>query len=194
MSRCRWIALLCAVSCFASPLSAETLKLHLDPAQSQVSVRFSATLQSVAGRLGPAAGTIEFDPASGEASGEVRMDFTDATTGVGRRDRKMHGKILETERYPGAVFHLERVEVPNTLHQGENDVELRGTVDFHGSSHLVTFPAIVTLKGGQVRAQGWLEIPYIAWGLRDPSFFLLRVAKVVTVEIDVAGQLEGKQP
>ena len=194
MSRYPLSALLCAISCLASPLTAETLKLHLDPAQSQVSVRFSATLQSVSGRLGPAEGTIEFDPATGEATGEVRMDFTEASTGVGRRDRKMHTRILETDRYPGAVFHLERVDLANTLHQGDNDVQLRGTVDFHGSSHLVTFPATVTVRGGQVRAKGWLEVPYIAWGIRDPSFFLLRVAKVVTVEIDVAGQLEGKQP
>lgn len=194
MSRYRWSALLCAISCLANPLTAETLKLHLDPAQSQVSVRFSATLQSVSGRLGPAEGTIELDPVTGEATGEVRMDFTDASTGIGRRDRKMHSKILETGRYPGAVFHVEGVELPATLHQGENDVQLRGTVDFHGSSHLVTFPATVTLRGGQVRAKGWLEIPYIAWGVRDPSFFLLRVAKVVTVELDIAGQLEGRQP
>lgn len=194
MSR-RWvIALLCLVSCLASPLAAETLRLRLDPAQSQVSVRFAATLQSVTGRLGPAEGTIEFDPATGQASGDVRMDFTRATTDNGRRDRKMHAKILETDRYPGAVFHVEGVSLANTLHQGENDVQLRGTVDFHGSSRLVTLPATVTLKGGEVRAKGWLEVPYIAWGVRDPSFFLLRVAKVVTVEVNIAGRLEGKLP
>jgi polyisoprenoid-binding protein YceI len=186
--------LLLSVACFASPLTAETLKLHLDPAQSQVSVRFSATLQSVSGRLGPAEGTVEFDPATGKASGAVHMDFTDAETGVGRRDRKMHSRILETDRYPGAVFHVEGVKFGSTLHPGDNDVELRGTVDFHGSSHLVTFPATVSLQGDQVRAKGWLEIPYIAWGVRDPSFFLLRVAKVVTVEVDVAGRLEGRHP
>jgi polyisoprenoid-binding protein YceI len=122
----------------------------------------------------------------------VVIDLRRATTGVERRDKKMHEKILETARFPNAVFHVERVNVPRTLRQGTNDLQLHGTLDFHGGRHPVSLSAQATLEGNQVRASGWLEIPYVDWGIPDPSFFVLRVAKVVTVEITAVGRLEGR--
>jgi polyisoprenoid-binding protein YceI len=176
----------------AAPLAAENLVLELDPRETTVSLRFGATLHTVHGSLGKTSGRIEFDPATGAASGEVVVDLTGATTGNDRRDRKMHERILATGRYPQAVFHLERVNLPRPLRQGENDLQLHGTVDFHGASHPVSLSARATLTGNQVRASGWLEVPYVQWGIPDPSFFLLRVAKVVTVEVTAVGRLEGR--
>lgn len=178
--------LLCLLS---SSLAAEPLTVTLDPENSRISVRFHATMHNVKGTLGPAEGTFQLDPESGQASGEIRMDFTGASTDLKRRDRKMHRKVLETERFPGATFHLERVVVPSNLKPGRNDVQLWGTVDFHGARHEVSLPVVVTLEGQSFKASGGLEIPYIAWGLADPSVFLLRVDPVVTVEVEVAGTI-----
>ena len=171
----------------AVPCRAEPLTVTLDPAKSRLSIRFHATMHNVDGSLGPASGVFQLDPSTGQASGEIRMDFSGATTELKRRDRKMHQKILETHRYPGATFHVERVVVPRQLRPGKNDVQLWGKVDFHGASHEVSLPAEVTLDGQGFRARGWIEVPYISWGLRDPSVFLMRVAPVVTVEVDVVG-------
>ena len=34
-----------------------------------------------------------------------------------------------------------------------------------------------------------LSIPYVEWGFDDPSFFVLRVDKIVAVNIKVSGTL-----
>jgi YceI-like domain len=73
-------------------------------------------------------------------------------------------------------------------------VQLHGTLQFHGLSHPCAVPARVTLDGDRVTATGELDVPYVDWGLRDPSFFVLRVAKEVKVELRVAGRLSGPVP
>ena len=153
-----------------------------------------ATLHTVHGTVGVATGRIAFDPASGRAEGEVTVDLTAAETGNGRRDRKMHEKILETASFPRAVYRLERIDVPEALHQGENEIQLHGILDFHGSARPLALPAQVDLSGDMVTATAELELPYVQWGLDDPSFFLLRVAKAVTVEIRAGGRLSGALP
>jgi polyisoprenoid-binding protein YceI len=176
----------------AVPLAAAPRLLELDGARTAIEVRFGATLQTVRGTLGPVAGTIEFDDQSGNpARGEVVIDLLEARTGVGRRDRKMHEKILETPRYPRAVFEVERLDLPSPLHEGRNTVQLHGTVDFHGSRHPLSLPAVVTVRGDEVTATGTTTVPYVDWGLRDPSYLLLRVAKEVRVDVRAAGLLKA---
>jgi polyisoprenoid-binding protein YceI len=193
MTRIRLCSLL-ALSLAASSASAEMLVFHLDAERTTVHFRLKATMHAVDGTLGHGAGRIAFDPATGEAAGQVRVDLREADSGIERRDHKMHGKILDTGLYPDAVFHVERIDLPHSLRQGTNDLQLHGTMEFHGASHPVSLPAVAELAGDEVTATAWFAVPYVDWGLKDPSFFVLRVAKVVQVEIQAVGRLEGKLP
>lgn len=180
-----------------SPLPAaagEMLVLHVDPEKSSLEFVLDATLHSVRGELGRPSGRIAFDPATGLATGEVVIDLEGADTGIERRDRKMHEKVLETDRYPTAVYAIDRIDLPASLRQGRNDIQLHGVLAFHGSEHRVLVPAVAEVEGDQVSATGWIDVPYVEWGLPDPSFFVLRVGKTVRVEIEVAGALEGELP
>ena len=175
----------------ASPLAAAPRLLELDGARSAIEVRFGATLQTVRGRLGPIAGTIQFDDATGNpARGAIVIDLLDSATGVGRRDRKMHEKILETPRYPRAVFTLERVDLPSPLRQGRNTLQLHGVLDFHGAQRPLSLPVEAVVDGEEVAGTGFAIIPYVEWGLRDPSYWLLRVAKEVRVDVRTVGLLK----
>jgi polyisoprenoid-binding protein YceI len=136
------------------------------------------------------AGKIQLDVPTGKASGEIVLDLTTASTGNSRRDRKMQEKILETTRYPQAVLHLERVD--GELHrEGRSELQLHGTLDFHGASHPVALPAIANAKGDRVTATGMLIIPYVQWGLKDPSFFILRVEKEVRIQVRAVERVSG---
>ena len=67
-------------------------------------------------------GTIRLDLNSGEASGEVVVDAASGDSGGGARDARMHHSVLESLKYPEAVFTPDRVEgkleMPGTSFEG----------------------------------------------------------------------------
>jgi polyisoprenoid-binding protein YceI len=172
----------------ALPLPAAGWTLELDPSQSTVRFTFGATLHTVDGTMAIEQGTFRLDPATRAASGSVYIDTTTASTGNARRDRKMHEKILETRRFPRAVFTLERLD--GTFEPaGSSELLMHGTLVFHGDKHQMLIPAKVRVEGERLTGRCQVTIPYIEWGLDDPSFLLLRVGKTVDVNIEVVGRL-----
>jgi polyisoprenoid-binding protein YceI len=173
-------------------LAAETLTFTLDPAATTIEFGFGATLHSVEGTLRAKEGKIEFDPETGKASGKIVIDATSAKTGNSRRDAKMHEKILESPKYPEWTFTVERVS--GTLNRaGRSDVELHGTLDMHGVQRPLDLVGTVKIDGSRVTTVGRVTIPYLEWGMADPSAFVLRVEKEVHVEVKAAGTLSSVQ-
>ena len=193
MLRTRIIWLLTAL-CLPLPLVGEPLTFELDPAATKVSLSFNATLHSVDGLLRAKSGVLRLDPEAGTAEGRIVIDALSASTGNSQRDQKMHEKILESRLFPEIVFDVDRIS--GTLHRaGRSDVLLHGMIEMHGVRRPADLPATIMAEGDKVRASGHITIPYLEWGLRDPSFFVLRVAKEVKVEIQATGHLaaEGQQ-
>lgn len=179
------LAVLAAVSA-----RAEQRVLVLDPAASKVSFTLEATGHDVHGGLAVKSGRIAFDPATGEASGEIAIDLGSAETGNGSRDKTMHKEVLEDGKYPLAVFRAEKVR--GTLApSGPSQITLDGTLSFHGADHKMSLPAKVNVQNGHLEAETQFPIPFIEWGLHDPSIAFLRVAKVVSVKVKAQGILEG---
>jgi polyisoprenoid-binding protein YceI len=188
--RLRISALLLALSLAATAAAAEILTLDLDPQATRITFGFGATLHSVQGTLQVPAGKIQLDRATGRAWGEVVIDLASAATGNSRRDKKMHEKILETDRFPQAVLRVERID-GDLNREGRSELQLHGMLDFHGGTYPIALPVVANTKGDRVTANGMLTIPYIEWGLADPSFFILRVEKEVQVQVHVVGKISG---
>jgi polyisoprenoid-binding protein YceI len=181
-----------AVLFVLSPAHAETLTFTLDPAATTIEFGFGATLHSVEGSLRAKEGKIEFDPETGKASGRIVIDATSAKTGNSRRDAKMHAQILESQKYPEMIYTVERVS--GTLNRaGRSDVELHGILDMHGVRRPLDLVGTVKTDGDRVTAVGRVTIPYLEWGMADPSAFVLRVEKEVHVEVKAAGTLSSVQ-
>jgi polyisoprenoid-binding protein YceI len=164
-------------------------RLVLDPAASQVGFVLGATLHSVKGSFRVDRGVIGFDPDAGAANGRVVVDARSADTGSDGRDRKMHRDVLESERFPEIVFLPARLAVARRT-PDEADVEISGTVEIHGVREPLSIPATLRREGDRVRIQGRFSVPYVEWGMRDYSNFVLRVAPSVDVSLDLAGRLE----
>jgi polyisoprenoid-binding protein YceI len=189
---CRRIVLsIVSALAFASVLSAQPVTFELDPAATVIEFTFGATLHTVDGTLHAKEGTIHLDPEAGTASGRIVIDATSAKTGNDRRDRKMHEKILESQRYPEMVFEIERLSGKlNPV--GQSEIELSGTLEMHGTRRPLALPAtVLTTDGKTVTGTGTLILSYLDWGLADPSFFLLRVEKEVHVTVKVTGRISG---
>jgi len=183
----RAIGILCAIA-FSAPVQAQSVTLNLDPARSQITFTLGATLHTVDGSFKLKSGAIRFDPATGEASGDVAVDATSGESGNNSRDRKMRNSVLESQNYPEIVFVPEKVQGQVSL-SGESHVQIQGLVKLHGSRHEITMPADIQVTGDQLTASLHFAIPYVEWGLKDPSTFILRVEKKVDVAIHVAGSL-----
>lgn len=163
-------------------------RLDLDPAQTAVHFKVTATGHDVEGSFHVTVGEVRFDPEAGTATGEIRVDALSAETGNGSRDKTLKNDVLETARYPLFVFKPERLAgaVPES---GDGDVELRGQVTLHGASHPLTLPAHVHIEGDRLALTADFAVPYVEWGLHNPSILFLKVADVVQVRIEGSGVL-----
>ncbi|MGH9727476.1 MAG: YceI family protein [Candidatus Acidiferrales bacterium] len=186
-SVCRTLGIIC-VAAFPVPVQAQNVTLNLDPALTQIAFTVGAVLHTVEGTFKLKNGAIQFNPATGEAGGEIIVDGTTGETGNDSRDRKMHKSVLESATYPEIVFVPRRVRGRVSL-SGESQVQVQGSVKLHGSQHGITIPADIRVTGDQLTATVHFAIPYVEWGLKDPSTFLLRVDKKVDVVIHATGRL-----
>ena len=172
----------------ARAAQAEPYTLRLDPQRSLVRFDLDAFAHTIHGTLRVVRGELHFDAALGTASGEVVVDARSAETGNGSRDKTMHRRVLESARYPEIVFtaaSLRGAFAP----EGESDLELAGTLALHGAQHPVKLKARVKARGATLEATAPLAVPFVEWGLEDPSNLVLRVGKVVAVRLEAHGSL-----
>lgn len=161
----------------------------LDPAASRVTFTLDTTFHEVHGTMALAGGAIRFDPETGSASGEVTVDARAAETGNRERDETMHAEVLETARFPTIRFRVERVE-GRLAESGPSTLRMGGVLSLHGTDHPMTIPVTVETTGDEVRGEFSLSIPYVEWGLHDPSFFVARAAKTVDARVVAVGRLD----
>jgi polyisoprenoid-binding protein YceI len=171
---------------------ANEIVLELDPAGSKVHWTLGTTLHTVHGTFALKRGTVRLDPEGGKASGEIVADATSGESGNESRDKKMHKEILETSRYADVVFRPDRVEgkVPAV---GSATVQIHGTFLLHGSEHELTVPVQAELTAGHWKGKAKFRIPYIDWGLKNPSNFFLRTDPAVDIDLEMTGAVQGSK-
>lgn len=180
-----------ALLLLAMGASAQETVFQLDAAQSQVQFTLAATFHAVHGTFQLKNGAIHFNQATGQAGGSLVVDATSGKTGNDRRDRRMHRQILEDQKYPEIVFTLQHVS-GKLAPEGTSQMELQGLMTLHSQQHPMTLTIPVQVSHGQVSADAQFVVPYLEWGLQNPSTFILRVSDKVNVEVHVVGHL-GEQ-
>jgi polyisoprenoid-binding protein YceI len=169
---------------------AQEITFQLDPAQSRVQFTLGATFHEVHGTFQLKGGTLHFNPASGEAGGSLIVDATSGNTGNERRDRRMHRQILEDQKYPEIVFTAQHIS-GKLAPQGTSQMELQGVLSLHGEQHPMTFTVPVQVKQAQASAEVHFILPYMNWGLKNPSTFVLRVSDKVSINVHAVGRLSS---
>lgn len=176
----------------ANDATGQEFTVELNPAETAISFTLHATMHTVHGTFKLKSGSIRFNPSTGTASGLVVVDVTSGDTGNDGRDRKMHREVLESSKYPEATFSPTRVSGQFSSKESST-VQLSGLFRLHGSDHPITLSFPVQLEGNAVRTSTHLVIPYVAWGLKNPSTFVLRVSDKLDLEIKTSGRLAGSQ-
>jgi polyisoprenoid-binding protein YceI len=184
------LVVLSALPQHAAPqTSAGELVLMVDPAASKVHWTLDSSLHTVHGTFALKSGTVRVELASGKAGGEIIADATSGNSGNDGRDKKMHKEILESGRYAEVVFRPDRVEGKITP-QGACSVRIHGIFMLHGSEHELTIPVQAELGTDHWSGSTKFDIPYVDWGLKNPSNFLLKASHAVNVELELKGGLQ----
>ncbi|HTC67284.1 MAG TPA: YceI family protein [Candidatus Acidoferrum sp.] len=168
--------------------AAEQIVLSVDPARSTVHWSVESSLHTVHGTFHVKRGTVSVDPATGKASGEIVVDATSGESGNDGRDRRMHKEILESAQYSEVVFRPDHAD-GTIVAQGNSNLKLHGIFSLHGADHELSVPAQAMLKADEWSGTAAFEVPYIKWGLKNPSNFLLKVKPFVDVQLDLAGSV-----
>jgi polyisoprenoid-binding protein YceI len=160
---------------------------NVDLSESRVAFTIGDALHTVHGAFRVKRASIHFDP-SGTASGEIVVDATSGDSGNGIRDKRMHQSILESQKFPEIVFIPSRIR-GNVSMTGESKVEIDGTFTIHGASHPLTASAQVIVSGGQMHAKVHFPVPYVAWGMKNPSNLFVKVGETVDIDLDASGNV-----
>lgn len=177
-----------ALSLSASTYAQEQV-FELEPAQSHVSFTLGDIFHTVHGTFQLKPGTIRFDPATGVASGQIVVDAASGNSGSGARDHKMKKDILETQKFPDVVFTVDHVSGA-LAPSGTSTLQLSGNFLLHGSSHPLTVTVPVNVNAGLAAADVNFDVPYVKWGLKNPSTLFLRVSEDVLIVVHAVGRLQ----
>jgi polyisoprenoid-binding protein YceI len=164
--------------------------LRLDPAKTSASITLNATLHTVHGKFILRRGELRFDPVTGTVSGEIVFDATSGKTANDGRDHKMHKDVLESAKFPDISFRPDRVE-GKVSDSGTSTVQVHGQFGIHGTEHEVTVPVEVRFERDHWKASTHFEVPYVKWGMKNPSNLFLHVGDSVEVEFEGEGALQA---
>jgi polyisoprenoid-binding protein YceI len=100
----------------------------------------------------------------------------------------MRQEILDSQHYPEFVFIPDLVVGKVDLN-GTSQVQLHGLLKIHGTTHELVLPVKAQISQGQLTATTTFVVPYVKWGMKNPSTLLLKVNQDVDIIIRAVGHL-----
>jgi polyisoprenoid-binding protein YceI len=162
--------------------------LRLDPANTQINFMLKGFPHNTEGSFKLKSGEIRVDPATGGSEGAIVVDAASGETGIGMRDSQMKDHILEVQRYPEVSFRPRHAEGRPAL-QGDFTVTVRGVMSLHGSQHEMNLEVAIHRSKDDFTAVAHFTIPYVQWGLTNPSVLFLTVSDEVAIDFSTAGHV-----
>jgi polyisoprenoid-binding protein YceI len=167
----------------ATVLFGQDTLLQLNPAQTRVEFTLSDVLHTVHGSFQLKRGTVHCEMKTGKCSGEFVIDAQSGNSGSEARDHRMHKNILESTKYPEIVFRPDRIK--GTLFSGI----VHGLFTIHGASHELTVTVTTHASGDAAEVKANFVVPYVQWGMKNPSTLFLRVGDAVKIDVDAHGTI-----
>jgi polyisoprenoid-binding protein YceI len=166
-----------------------SIRVVLDPAQTEIHWRLTG-LHPVHGTFKLKSGEFLFNPKTGTAEGEILVDATTGESGNAARDKRMQDEVLESNRYPAIFYHPTEIKGPFKPGEGTQDLTAEGTFNIHGADHPLELPLKVQISADTATATTRFTVPYVEWGMKNPSRLLLRVSKQVEIEVSAKGTIK----
>src|SRR3984957_1924844 len=161
-----------AVLTLAAILAPAALAQHqtfvVNPDASEVKIALKTTHELVNGTFHVQSGSIEFDRNTPKMSGSVVVLAGSGKTGNDSRDKKMNKDILQVEQH--AIVSFEPKSYAGTIApSGDSTIQVTGIFTLLGAPHEITIPILVHLESTTAGANAHFVVPYVRWGVKNPS-------------------------
>ena len=188
-NRARCLALRCSIALLALAVSAfaqqkpNALDFKLDPATTAIHWTLNTTVHTVHGTFLLKDGSIHIDPATGNLAGLIVIDATSGESGDSSRDSRMHSVVLESAKYPTITFRPTHIDGKFDLGV-PGPIVVDGVMNLHGQDHPMQMTVDLHPRDAAIASHTHFTIPFVAWGLKDPSVMMFRTDKQVAIDID----------
>ncbi|HEV2133438.1 MAG TPA: YceI family protein [Terracidiphilus sp.] len=167
---------------------AQHQKLVVNPDASQVKMTLKTTHEIVNGTFHVQSGSIEFDRGTPKMSGLITVDAGSGKTGNGSRDKKMDKDVLKVKQFTTVSFEPKSY-AGVIAGSGDSTIQVSGIFTLLGTPHEITVPVQMHLDGGSATAKAHFVVPYVQWGLKNPSFLIWKADNDVAIDLDLVGTL-----
>jgi hypothetical protein len=160
----------------------------VNPDGSEVKMTLNTTHELVNGTFHIQSGSIEFDSSAPKMSGSVVVLAGSGKTGNTSRDKKMNKDILEVEQHATVSFEPKSY-TGAIASSGDSTIQVNGIFTLLGTPHEITVPLLVHLDGTSATAKTHFVVPYVQWGLKNPSFLIWKADNDVAIDLYLTGRL-----
>ena len=183
-----------AIFALAVILPSSALAQHqtftVNPDASEVKMKLNTTHEVVNGTFHIQSGSIEFERSNPRMSGSVVVLAGSGKTGNNSRDKKMNKDILKVDQYTTVSFSP-KTYTGTIAPSGNSTIQVSGVFTLLGNPHDLTIPMQINIDGSKATARAQFIVPYIQWGLKDPSFLFWKAEHEVAIDLNLVGQVSN---
>jgi polyisoprenoid-binding protein YceI len=162
----------------------------VNPDASDVKMKLNTTHEVVNGTFYVQSGSINFDRTASNISGTVIVAAGSGKTGNVSRDKKMNKDILRVDQFATVSF-APRAYSGTVAASGDSTIQVSGVFTLLGTPHDLTIPMQIHIEGSKATSKGQFVVPYVQWGLKNPSFLIWKAANYVGIDLSLVGQISN---
>jgi len=160
----------------------------VNPSESDVKMTLNTTHEVVNGSFHIQAGSIEFDRNSPRMLGTIAVLAGSGKTGNDSRDKRMNKEILKVDQYTSVSF-APKTYTGTITPSGDSTLQVSGVFTLLGTPHDLTIPMQVHIDGPKATVRAKFAVPYVQWGLKNPSFLFWKAEDKIAIDLNLAGRL-----
>jgi hypothetical protein len=102
----------------------------------------------------------------------------------------MYMDILKVDQYTTVSF-APKTYTGTIAPSGDSTIQVSGVFTLLGNPHDLTIPMQIHMDGSKATARAQFVVPYVQWGLQNPSFMFWKAENDVAIDLNLVGQVSN---
>ena len=184
----RILSLLCLAAALVPSGFAQRQTFTVNTGTSEVKMKLNTTHEVVNGTFHVQSGVVTFDRTASQISGAIIVVAGSGKTGNDSRDKKMNKDILKVAQFATVSF-APKAYRGTIAASGDSTIQVEGVFTLLATPHDITIPMHIHIDGSNAAATAQFTVPYVQWGLKNPSFLFWKSDNDVAIDLSLNGSL-----